>query len=437
MTKKEIILIFILFIIALIRFLFFVPEKPNYDIAIGKEVVIEGVVIDAPDTRIFNQRVIVKPDGQESNILVVIPKELDIFYGDKVTVTGILETPDNFMTQSGKEFNYERYLANKDIYFIIKSAEAKIISHNNLSWIKSELFKLRDLFMKNIARVIPPPESDLANGLILGARGGFDSDAKNEFITTGTIHIVALSGYNITIVAEAVMKVFGLIFSQTLAIIFGIFIILLFIIMTGGSATAIRAGIMAFIMLFGRMTGRNYYAGRALVIAALLMIAYDIRVITDMSFQLSFLATLGLILLASPIEKRLSFIPDKFGMRGTVASTFATQIFVSPFILYMMGQLSIIGVVVNILVLPFIPLTMLAVFLTGALGFISIGVSQVFALGAHVLLAYELFMVQSFAKVPFASIHLPIFSGWFVVAFYVIFMTLYGWFAFRRERKIQ
>jgi competence protein ComEC len=134
---------------------------------------------------------------------------------------------------------------------------------------------------------------------------------------------------------------------------------------------------------------------------------------------------MGLILLASPIEEHLKFIPDKFGMRGVIAATLATQIFVSPYILYMMGNLSIVGVVVNILVLPFIPVTMLFVFLTGAIGMISLSVAQVFAWAAHLLLSYELFMVQSFAKLPFAAVHLPAFSKWWVVGFYAIFIVIY------------
>jgi hypothetical protein len=134
---------------------------------------------------------------------------------------------------------------------------------------------------------------------------------------------------------------------------------------------------------------------------------------------------MGLILLASPIESRLGWIPDKFGMRGTVASCLATQIFVSPYMLWMMGQISLIGIVVNILVLPFIPATMLAVFMTGALGFIHPALAIVAGWGAHVLLSYELFMVMSFARIPHAAAYVPPFSIWWVAGFYVIFGIVY------------
>ena len=143
----------------------------------------------------------------------------------------------------------------------------------------------------------------------------------------------------------------------------------------------------------------------------------------DPSFQLSFLATLGLLLLSTPIEKRIGFITERLGIRGLVASTLATQIFVSPYILYMMGQLSVIGIIVNILVLPIIPMTMLTVTLTGLIGFVSLQVSQIFAWFSYFLLSYELFIVKFFANLPFASIELPKFSFWVVIGVYSVYFV--------------
>jgi competence protein ComEC len=420
MTKKEIILIFILLIVAVVRFLFFVPEKPNYDKVVGEKVEVEGVVVDAPDVRIFNQRIVVNPTGQKSNILVVIPKEIEIFYGDKLKIFGILETPENFMTQSGKEFNYERYLANKDIYFIIKNAEVEIISHNNLSLIKSRLFRFRSSFMENINRIIISPESDLANGLILGARGGFDNEMKDEFISTGTIHIVALSGYNISIISENIMKFFSLIFSQTVSILLGIFIIILFIIMTGGTATAIRAGIMALIMLFGRMTGRTYLAGRALIITALLMICYDVRILTDISFQLSFLATGGILFVTPKVINYFHFLPLRFKIRENVAMTTSATISVLPILLYSTGIFSLVSLPANILILPFIPLTMFFNFIAGLVAFIDPTLALPFAYISELLLSYILGVIHFFASLPFASLNIKSFPLILTVLIYIL-----------------
>lgn len=429
MSKKEIFIIIILISIAFVRFFFFLPEPPDYKSAIGKEVSFVGVVVNAPDVRLNNQRITVRPENQETNILVVIPKEIDISYGDKVEARGILETPENFLTDTGKEFNYERYLANQDIYYLINNAEIEIISKGNGSRIKSGLFRFRESFMKNIGKVIAPPESDLSNGLILGARGGFDSKTRDEFISTGTIHIIALSGYNVTIVAEGVMRVLGLAFAQMISIVIGIIVVLLFVIMAGASATAIRAGIMAVILLFARMTGRTYDAGRALVIAGLLMIAYDPRVLTDISFQLSFIATAGVLFITPKVIKWVRFLPMRFKIRELVATTIAATISVLPLLLYSTGIFSLVSLPANILILPLIPLTMFMSFLVGVFGFISPVLSLPFAYLSHLLLSYILSIIHFFASLPFASVTIKSFP-------LIVTLILYGfliWWAFKKR----
>jgi len=282
--------------------------------------------------------------------------------------------------------------------------------------------------MRNIADVINSPKSDLANGLVLGSRGGFDHNMRNEFINTGTIHIIALSGYNVTIVAEGVIKVLGLFLSPTLSIIFGIIVIILFILLAGACSTAIRAGIMASIALFARITGRKYDAGRGLVVAGLLMIAYDPRVVTDISFQLSFIATFGVLFITPKVIGWVKFIPMRFGLRELVATTLGATIAVLPLLLYSTGVLSIVSIPANILILPFIPLTMLLVFITGMLGLISTILSIPFAYLSQLSLSYILGMIHFFASFPFASLtisHFPL----------IITLGLYGfiaWWVFKK-----
>lgn len=333
------------------------------------------------------------------------------------------------MTQSGKEFNYERYLANQDIYFVIKNAEVEIISHDNLSFIKTKLFRLREAFMENIKKVIRSPESDLAGGLILGARGGFDNETKDEFIVTGTIHIVALSGYNISIISENLMKFFGLVFSQTVSILLGIFIIILFIIMTGGTATAIRAGIMALIMLFGRITGRTYLAGRALIITALLMICYDLRVVTDISFQLSFLATGGILFVTPKVINWFYFLPLRFKIRENVAMTTSATISVLPVLLYSTGVFSLVSLPANILILPFIPITMFFNFISSLIVFIDPTLALPFAYISQLLLSYILLVIHFFASLPLASLNIKSFP---LIITVLIYLLLIYW-VFKRK----
>ncbi len=423
MSKKEISLIIALIIIALVRFFFFIPKAPDYSNAVGKSVEFTGVVNEDPDIRLKNKHLNIKLDNQETNILVFVGRGEEVNYGDKVKVKGILEVPENFTTNTGKEFNYKRYLKNKDIYYLIKSADIEIVFSGNGSKIKNLLYKLRNAFIQNINKVIPMPESDLANGLILGVRGGFDEDTQQNFIDTGTIHIIALSGYNVSIVANNVMKVFGLIFSTTISIILGAIVILMFIIMTGASATAIRAGIMASIMLLGRMTDRKYVAGRALVVAGLLMIAYDGRVLSDMSFQLSFVATGGVLFVTPKVINWFRFLPLRYGIREMVASTVAATISVLPILLYLTGVLSLVSLPANFLILLIIPIVMLLIFITGIFGFIWLPLSILSGYVTYLLLLYMLSVIHFFGSLSFASVSIQSFP-------LVLTILIYGFLSY-------
>jgi len=428
LNKKEISLIIALMIIALVRFFFFIPKAPDYSSVVGKSVELTGVVSEDPDIRLKNKHLNIQIDGKDVNILVFVGRDEEVSYGDEVKVKGILEVPENFTTNAGKEFNYKRYLANKDIYYLIKNADIKVISNGHGSRVKSLLYKLRNSFIKNINKVIPMPESDLANGLILGVRGGFDEDTQQEFINTGTIHIIALSGYNVSIVANSVMKVFNLILSTTLSIVLGVIVILLFIIMTGASSTAIRAGIMATIMLLGKMTERKYIAGRALVVAGLVMVAYDPRIFVDMSFQLSFVATFGVLYVTPKIFGWFKFVPIRFGFREMVASTVAATISVLPILLNLTGVLSLVSLPANFLILLIIPTVMLLIFITGAFGFILPILGVVFGYISYLFLLYMLSVIHFFGSLSFASVSIQSFPLLLTIIIYGFLL----WWVFKK-----
>ena len=355
-------------------------------------------------------------------------------YNDEVVFSGKISKPFNFKSDTGRAFDYIGFLAKDDIFFEIKSAKVekdlatsspvnpKKESTGKISGI---LFTIKRRFVANLEYVLGEPHAALAAGLVVGEKSALGQKLLDDFRIVGLIHIVVLSGFNITIVGDAMRRML-LFLPRIWGISIGGIGIALFGVMVGGGATVVRSCFMASVALSADLIRRDYDVTRALIFAGLLMLIQNpLILLHDPSFQLSFSATLGLILLAGPIEKKITFVPEKFGLRGIIAATTATQIFISPLILYMMGQISVIGMVVNILVLPIIPLTMLVVFLVGATGFIYMPVAQFFGWIAHLLLSYELQMVEWFAHVPFASVTLPIFSGWWVVGFYAGFAVVF------------
>lgn len=389
---------------------------------IGQKIQITGMVADEPSMGENNQKLVIKTD--KTKILVSTDFENEYKYGDQAIFTGKLQKPENFVTDYGKEFDYVNYLRKDGVLYVMNYAQGEIISRGNGNVIQTLLYKVKDKFLEKINYSIREPENLLMGGLVLGDKASFDESMRQSFVNTGTIHIVALSGYNVTIVAEWIMKLFSFL-PRNFGIYLGIFSIILFILMTGGSTTAIRAGIMATLALVARATGRNYDVARALILAAVLMILVNpLILVYDVSFQLSFIATVAVIFLAPKIEKYFTWVTKKFGFRDIISVTCAAYIFVLPFILYKMGTLSLVALPANALILSFIPITMALGFFTGFLGLFSNILAFPFGILSYLFLHYELFIIDVFSNVPFAIFSIPNFP-------LVLTILIYGYFIYR------
>ena len=182
---------------------------------------------------------------------------------------------------------------------------------------------------------------------------------------------------------------------------------------------------MALLVILARATGRTYAMTRALFLAGFLMVLQNPKILVfDTSFQLSFVATLGLIYLAPKLEEYFGWMPTRWQLREFATATIATQIFVLPILLYKMGTLSLVAVPVNLLILPTVPIVMLIGFLTGMVGFVGTLVSLPFAYLTHFILTYQLLVVDLFADLPFASIEVGNFPLWLAVTLYGALLCL-------------
>lgn len=411
-----------------------VSAPPFFESEIGQKVSLLGVISDEPDIKVDNQKLTVSVEQgqslknpQRTVLLITTNFHNDFKYGDKINFTGVLKKPANFITDQGKEFDYINYLRKDGIFYVMGYPKIEIVSSGNGSIIKSALFSAKGKFLEKINLAIAPPESLLMGGLILGERSSFEEGMRQKFIDTGTIHIVALSGYNVTIVAEWIMKIFAFL-PHGLGFGAGILGILLFVMMAGGQSTAVRAGVMASLALVARATGRNYDVGRALLLAGLIMIVLNPFLLRyDVSFQLSFIATVAVIFLAPKLEKYFWWITPKFGLRDVMAVTFSAYIFVLPFILYKMGNLSLVALPANVLVLPFIPITMILGFLTGFTGIFSSFLAVPIGYVSYLFLHYELGVIDFFSNVPFATFSIPNFPIFLTLLIYTYFIyRLFG-----------
>lgn len=420
----------------MLRFDFSDPKINLFDSGVEKNISINVLVVDEPDIRENNTHLVVKFNNEikddknknfksDKKILLITNHYPEFNYGDEIKVRGVLKRPENFDTGSDREFDYVSYLAKSGIYYQMLNPKLELVSSGNGNFVKEKLFAFKKAFLQNIKKVIPEPQASLLGGLVVGAKSSLGTDLQEKFRKVGLIHLVVLSGYNLTIVADSIMGFLSFL-PINISLSFGAVGIILFALMTGASATIVRASIMALLVLLARGVGRESKITRALFLAGFLMLIHNPKILVfDPSFQLSFMATIGLIFVSPKIGKYFNFLPEKFGLKETAIATVSTQIFVLPLILYMMGDLSIVAIFVNLLVLIFIPATMLLGFCAGMIGFVSTPISLPFAYITNLFLSYELKVVEIFSSLSFASVHVSYFPFWLAVVVYGFLLLLF------------
>ena len=423
------------FVLGIWRYALFESTPLDARIArsVGTMSQMEGRIVDEPDVRETNTHVTIlltALDGEivgdvPSRVLAIAPPYPEFNYGDTVTIEGALEYPKKFTENDGRVFDYPAYLASKGIHYQLFFPRMEVLRHDEGNPIVAGLFSTKHYFVDALARALPEPQSALLSGLLLGGKRSLGEEWLETFRETGIIHIVVLSGYNMTIVADWMMYLFRFAgFYGSLS--FGAIGILLFALMTGGGATVVRAAVMAFIAILARATGRTYAISRALLLAAVIMVMENPSIILhDPSFQLSFLASLGLVWVAPVVERHTTLFLSRKILREVFVSTIATQVLVLPLLLYQTGMLSIVSLPTNMLVLPIIPFTMFFGFVAGVVILLSpfsiIGL--IVAIPAYLALTYILHIAHFATLIPFAAVSLPLpFIG--MAALYVLIVVM-------------
>ncbi|TSD01546.1 MAG: hypothetical protein Athens071426_657 [Parcubacteria group bacterium Athens0714_26] len=395
----------------------------NLESQISQRTIITGTISEEPEQKDNYLRFILNSNG--NRILVYADKYPEYKYGDKIKMNGILNKPENFSS-----FDWQSYLEKDDIYYEMFYPKIEFIGHNG-SWIKSWLFGIKQNFLSAIQKAVPEPNASYLGGVTIGAKTTIPAELQNDFKKTGVIHIIVLSGYNITVVARSMMAAVSFL-PQMFGVGLGILGIILFTIMTGATATAVRASIMAILAISAKFFSRIYAISWALLLAGVFMVMQNPRILRfDSSFQLSFLATIGLIYMAPILEKKLQFIPQKFGLREIITTTSSAQIMVLPILLYKTGLFSVYALPANILILSFMPLTMFLGFITGGLGMISFILATPLGWLSYAVTQYELGVVNFFAGLPFSSFTISNFPAILALLIYII----YGWFIIKNIVK--
>ena len=381
---------------------------------VGQEVSLDGYIDSEPDIDGNKARFVFKT-GHE-RILITTNAFPRREFGNQLSIKGELALPQNFTPSTGStsspqassgqaDFDYITYLKKDGIRMTIfypKEIEASDVDLRRSERMKVSIYRsifvVKNKFQNAINLSIPEPNASFINGILLGTRQNIPDDLKDAFSKTGTTHILAISGYNIMIISEAILLGLVWFFRRRVAFWISVAVIILFVILTGASASVVRAAAMGLLLSCAHGYGRLYDQKNSIILAGATMVWFNPMVLVfDIGFQLSFAAVLGLIYIFPWLDYKLYKIPKLGGLRELILMTLSAQVAVAPLLIYYFGNFSLISLPTNVLILSFLPYAMLAGFVAGLVGMIFSPLGQLIGYIAWAITSYQILVVEYFS----------------------------------------
>ena len=377
-------------------------------------------------------------------ILVTTALYPEYKYGDLLAIECELKQPENF-----NGFAYDRYLARYDIYSVCyypkiltrpdpypaSGQTGASLQPNGASQpgggnpVYAKIFAFKKIMSGLIDSGMSEPESSLARPIVFGGQRGLPQSIRDDFQKVGLTHIMAVSGFNISILAAIVMAALlasGL--SRRYAFYLAVIFLAGYIVLVGAPASATRAGLMGFLVLWALKLGRLNKMTNSLILAATVLLFLKPKLLRDdVGFQLSFLAIAGLVY-AYPIFEALREkmkLPKLKGLSDAFLITLAAQVFTLPILAYNFSQISLIAPLANLAVLWAVPLLTILILIALPLSFILPSLAFIFFLPSLILTKYILAMVKFFASWPYGYLTVDyLWPGWlglyYVLATFII-----------------
>jgi competence protein ComEC len=355
-------------------------------------------------------------------------------------VTGELETP----SQSG-DFDYRAYLAHQGIYSVVYYPSAELVDSGQgvppLQWI----YSVRERLAASLAGALPEPQGSLAQAILLGLRGNIPDSLSEAFSRTGTAHLLAISGLHMSIIIAILLSLCTLVFGRQRSVYIWLTLALmwLYALLAGMHPPVIRAAIMGSLFLMAVYLGRQGSAIIALAFAAAVMVGIQPRLLWTVSFQLSFLAMAGLILLYPCLQTwgrkgvaRISGSREMMAAAGNMitdvfAASLAAIVTVAPLIAYNFGVVSLVGLPATFLALPALPFIIVTSALAAFVGLIASVAAQVLGWLAWLFISYLIALVRGFDALPYSSLEVGTISPWYVLGYYAVLAGVIALLSYR------
>lgn len=402
----------------------------------GTKITIAGMVIDEPDERDSNARLKLevglagtrKVSGTVLAITNIYPRYA---YGDKLELVCHLAAP-----QSGDDLAYDKYMARFGIYSICYYPQVKLLAKSEENDFYGKIFILKNKIRRTFGLGLEEPQAGLARGLILGDQKSLDKDLADKFSVSGLSHIIAVSGSNISILSAFVMNLvlwFGL--SRRSSFYFSALFLFGYVILVGAPASAIRAGLMGFLVIWALYLGRLSKAANAIALAAVLMLSVNPRLLRyDIGFQLSFLAILGVSYIYPRLDEKFKKwrISNFFSLREGLAMTIAAQALTAPVIIYNFSRFSLVSILSNILIMWTMPVLMILLPIAVLIGQFWIFGNPLFWF-SELFLKYVVRIAEWSAAIPYASLTT---TGRGEYAVILVYYLALGWIIFGSKNRL-
>ncbi|MCA2000511.1 MAG: ComEC/Rec2 family competence protein [Chloroflexi bacterium] len=406
------------------------------------ETLVTGTLTEPPDARDSYSNLTLAVEAVDSGsgdmpasglLLVRAPALANYEYGQRLRVRGLLKTPPE-----NEEFSYRDYLARYGIHATMSTHEITVLPGNGGNFFFRFVYALKGKLLENAYRLYHDPEASLLAGILLGVDTGMTKELQTAFKNTGTAHIIAISGFNIAIIAGIFFSVFKNVFGERIGAAFAAVGILFYTLLVGADWAVVRAAIMGILSLLARQLGRRNNGMNSLGMAVLLMLFINPMSLWDAGFQLSAAATLGLILYAEPFSNfTLNLLTRLFKqdmkafariLNESVTLTFAAQLTTIPIMAYHFNRISLVSFIAN----PFILFAQPAVMtLGGAAVFVSLflfPLGQLIAWFAEPFAAYTIRVVELFDGLARSSLLFVEVKLWHLILGYaLLFGVTFGW----------
>jgi ComEC/Rec2-related protein len=412
-----------------------------------------GVIADEPIYKENTVSVIVRLSGglcDQCKVIMSVKPNERYWYGERISFSGSLERVRDVISlyddnEADYWYGYASYLSLDDIYYSIQYPKIKFISNGDSFSLKKIALYVKDQLDNRIDYLFHGQYVGIVKGILFGEKKAMGKELEQEFRDAGVIHVVILSGFSIALIAS-----YLLIFFQSIAFVprmatYALVMVALacFSLMTGGSAMVVRASIMGSIAMIAAAFHREYHGMTALLFTLFCMTLYQpVILLKDVAFQISILSVVGLMYVSPMVgvacEWVLRNVTNRFHlqsiMRHALVSTVATQLFVTPFLLLVMGDVSLVSVPVNLLVLPLLPLMIGSSFFVACIALISTTAAHLFVLFPYVLLLYLYHIVHYASHLPFATVAVQSMPMTVVGIWYLLYTLLIIWWK-RRQRS--